>query len=240
MHTPRHAAMSALPEAAPPWRSVADLNTVLDSVVHSIGELAPEAHVGITVNGNGGIFETLSGTDPLVFVLDDMQYELDEGPCLTAIREGRTVTVEDAEREQRWPRFMSRATDLGVSSQAGLPLFFDSKTLGGDKKALGGLSMYSTAHMCMDADRLACANAVAAQASIALQQALREEVLFQALTTSRTMGKAIGMVMERFGLDEEAAFQHLVDMSQNSNAKLRDVARMMVSQCNQVHRCSDT
>jgi GAF domain-containing protein len=229
VHTPRHAVAFAPPESAAPSGSLADLTTVLDDVVHSIRELAPGAHVGISAAAPSGTFETLAGSDPLVFVLDDLQYELDEGPCLTAMREGHTVTVEDAESDHRWPRFMSRAVDLALSSHAGLPLAFEDT-------ALGGLNMYSTNHMRMDPVRLAHAKAIARQAAIALQLAVREEQLLKSLTTSRMIGKAIGLVMERHGLDEDAAYQHLVDISQDTQVRLRVVAQRMVAESNEHYR----
>jgi GAF domain-containing protein len=229
VHTPRHAVAFAPPESAAPSRSLIALTSVLDDVVHSMSELAPGAHVGISAAAPSGTFETLAGTDPLVFVLDDLQYDLDEGPCLTAMREGHTVTVEDAESDHRWPRFLPRAVDLGLSSHAGLPFAFEGK-------ALGGLNMYSTKHMRMDPARLAHAKAIARQAAIALQLADREERLLRSLTTSRMIGKAIGLVMERHGLDEDAAYQHLVDLSHDTHVMLRVVAQRMVAKANKQHR----
>ena len=72
--------------------------------------------------------------------------------------------------------------------------------------------------------------------AIALQQAVRDEQLIRALTTSRTIGKAIGLVMERHGLDEDAPYQHLVDVSHDTHVKLRLVATRMVNESNELHR----
>ena len=49
-----------------------------------------------------------------------------------------------------------------------------------------------------------------------------------ALQSSRTIGKAIGLVMERFDLDDHEAFTYLVSLSQRSNIKLRDLATHLV------------
>lgn len=52
--------------------------------------------------------------------------------------------------------------------------------------------------------------------------------LEQALTTSRVIGTAIGVLVERHKVTPEAAFDMLVASSQNSNRKLRDVADSFV------------
>ena len=198
---------------------------MLESILDTAEHLAPGAHVGISVANAAGTYTTLAGTDPLVFVLDELQNDLDEGPGLTAMREGRTVVVDDAESEHRWPRFMSRAVDLGLRSHWGVPISVEDKTL-------GSVNMYATAHTSVGAGRLAHTRVFAAQAAVALGQAQRENDLVMALQSSRTIGKAIGLVMERFDLDDHEAFAHLVQWSQKSDVTLRDLAAHLVKQSN--------
>ena len=56
--------------------------------------------------------------------------------------------------------------------------------------------------------------------------ALEQEVdgLKSALGTRTVIGKAIGIIIEREGVNETEAFEILKVMSQHSNVKLRDVA----------------
>jgi AmiR/NasT family two-component response regulator len=56
--------------------------------------------------------------------------------------------------------------------------------------------------------------------------------LNEALVTRKVIGQAIGIVMHRFELDEDRAFEFLVRVSRNSNKKLRDVAREINDQQN--------
>jgi hypothetical protein len=53
-------------------------------------------------------------TDPVAAKLDDLQTELRNGPCITALREHRTVRIEEMSTETRWPLFTRRASDLDV------------------------------------------------------------------------------------------------------------------------------
>lgn len=54
------------------------------------------------------------------------------------------------------------------------------------------------------------------------------EELQRALVTSRRIGMAMGIVMERHQLTTEQAFHHLRDLSQRRNVKLRDVAEQII------------
>jgi AmiR/NasT family two-component response regulator len=59
----------------------------------------------------------------------------------------------------------------------------------------------------------------------------REEIdtLKEALRTRTIIGQATGLLMSEHALTAEAAFSRLVEMSQNTNVKLRDIATEMVS-----------
>ena len=205
---------------------------VLDSIIDAANQLVPGTHVGICIADSAGTLTTLVGTDPLVFALDDMQCAVDEGPSLTAMREGHTVIIDDAESEHRWPSFMPSAINMGLRSHLGLPIYVQDQTL-------GGLNLYSTLHTHLDADRLAHARVFAAQAAIALSQSRRVYHLAAALQTSRTIGKAIGLTMERFDLDDEEAFERLARLSQKSNLKLRDLAAHLVKQSNDLRHATE-
>jgi len=58
--------------------------------------------------------------------------------------------------------------------------------------------------------------------------AAHAEELERALLTSRQIGMAIGILMERHRLTAEQAFSCLRDLSQQRNVKLRDVAGQIV------------
>ncbi len=52
--------------------------------------------------------------------------------------------------------------------------------------------------------------------------------LSDALKSRRMIGEAMGMLMEREGIDQEAAFGMLRRASQSHNHKLREIAREIV------------
>lgn len=52
--------------------------------------------------------------------------------------------------------------------------------------------------------------------------------LQQALESSRLIGQAVGMLMERYGFDDDAAFGTLVRVADYEEVKLRKVAARLV------------
>lgn len=128
--------------------------------------------------------------------LDSLQYELGEGPCVHAIRAEPVTIVNDLRHEQRWPHYVPRALDFGLRAQMGLRLFADGQTL-------GGLNLYSTEGESIDPEVRQVAELLAAHAALALGRTRREEGLSSALTNRKVIGQAIGIVMERYQMDED-------------------------------------
>jgi len=54
------------------------------------------------------------------------------------------------------------------------------------------------------------------------------EHLTQALETRSTIGKALGILMQRLDIDDEQAWSYLVRCSQNKNRRVRELACFIV------------
>jgi GAF domain-containing protein len=218
---------AALIQAAREISQPRDLQTTLNTIVETAAHSLPGIdHVGITIAKSSGEMETLAGSDAFVWELDQLQYELREGPCVHAITVGSVTTVEWARREERWPSFMPLAVARGLRSQMGMRLYTEKETL-------GGLNMYSTSSDTIDLDAVYLAELFAAHASLALGHARREENLSAALLTRKQIGQAIGILMERHDLDEDRAFAYLTRVSSHSNVKLSKIAQEIVEQRNE-------
>lgn len=227
--TGRSQMAAALTEAARTINGPRTLEDTLDTIAQTAVLALPAFdHVGISITHRGGKIETMSGTDQLVWELDSWQYELREGPCFDAIMEDEVVLVEDARHEQRWPRYMPKAVGAGLRSQLGLRLYLEDETL-------GGLNLYSTSSDTVDSESRELAELFATHAAIALGRARQEDRLNQAIATRKVIGQALGIVMERYQLTEELAFQFLIRVSQTSNVKLRTVAQEIVEDTNDKH-----
>jgi GAF domain-containing protein len=88
--------------------------------------------------GHGPRPATVACTDPVAAKVDAVQYELDTGPCLHAMRAGQVVHIEDTAGKAHWPEFERRAASLGIQSCLALPL-----PLGSKGPRIGALNLYA-------------------------------------------------------------------------------------------------
>lgn len=180
-------------------------------------------HVGISVAHRNGDVETRAATSDLVRELDQLQYSLGEGPCLHAIESDPVVVVEDAFNDTRWPRFMKAAAELGLRSQLGVRLYLD-------EHARGGFNLYSTSSDSIDSETRQLAELFASHAALAMGRVRAEENLNAALASRTNIGIALGIVMERYGMDQDRAFSYLTRIASTSETKLRAVAEHIVEE----------
>ena len=216
--------------------SINDCDTfdeTLDAIVNATRASLPEfGHVSISVRNGSGTFETSAGTDQLAWELDSVQYDTGEGPCVQAIETEPVVVVQHLRHEQRWPRYVPEAAARGVRSQVAVRLFTKNRHI-------AGLNLYSTERDKVDACTAETARLFAAHAAIILGHAHEEDQLNQALQNRKLIGQAIGILMERYRIDADRAFQFLVRASSTSNIKLRDVADEVVTSSTERYRTSN-
>jgi GAF domain-containing protein len=214
---------TALTEAAKLMHAPATLDETLDAIIQATLKTVPGFdHVGISITHRDGTIETRSGSDQLVWELDEVQYSLREGPCYDAIRGAGVAVLENAAQpNQRWPHYVARAAEKGLRAQLAVGLY-------NDDDSLGGLNLYSTSCDRVLEDAVHIAQLFASQAAIALGRSRHASQLNQALETRKVIGQAIGILMGKYQLSEERAFQFLIRASSTSNIKLRDVAAELV------------
>jgi GAF domain-containing protein len=221
-----HDIAESLLRAAREINTARDLHTTLNAITTTaVRSLSGINHAGISIahrHGKGPI-ETIAATDPLVEKLDGLQYELGEGPCIYALEVGAVTVVERARHEQRWPRYIPAAVQMGLRAQMGLRLYIDDHTF-------GGLNLYSTQADEFHPDTVHTAELFAIHAALALGKAREADQLNQALATRSEIGKAIGILMVKHAMSDERAFHYLARVSSQSNVKLRDVAAEVIAQ----------
>ncbi|WP_199339976.1 GAF and ANTAR domain-containing protein [Mycobacteroides chelonae] len=176
---------------------------------------------GITLVTGQYTIESRAATSEVPRILDEIQQELREGPCVQSAWEHETVYAEDLAETTRWPEFAKAAVKLGVRSMLSFQLF----TYG---ENLGALNLYSRSPQAFGADSYDAGLALATHAAIVLVAAQRESQWVSALASRDIIGQAKGMLMERFAIDAAQAFTLIRQLSQESNTKLVDVARAIV------------
>ena len=203
----------------------------LDETLQTIAEVARDSvpgfdQVGISTVHKDGEVVTRAFAGDLVLRLDEVQYSLGEGPCVETLRSSDVALAPKIRQDKRWPRYVPEAVALGVQSQMAVKLYLD------EQGTLGGINFYSTTSDEVSPDAQALADLFAAHSAIALGHAYQRETLNQALESRKVIGQAIGILMERYAMNEDRAFAFLVRASQQSNVKLRDIAQELVDQRN--------
>ena len=215
----------SMAEAAKVINAPRSMDERLSAIVHAAPNTVPGFdQASISLAYHRGPVHTRTASSDLVEKLDLNQYEAEEGPCFEAFTRLDVVTVPSVRHEQRWPTYIARAHEAGVTAQLGVPL-------GGDgAKVRGSLNLYSTTGEGIDPEAVGIASMFATHATLALGWARTEEQLNEALATRKAIGQAIGIVMERYQINEDKAFGFLVRVSSTSNIKLRDVADELITQ----------
>jgi GAF domain-containing protein len=215
---------AAVLDATAPAPADADGTTTLQQVAELAAETIPSCDVvGVSwiTDKRGHQVETLAATDEVAVQADVLQYELGEGPCLSAVWEDGRYAVADIASDPRWPRWGPRAAQLGLGSVL-------SVRLATSEEVFGALNLYSRQPGAPDRIDLDLAQAYATYASIALAALRKVAHVHTAMQSRHVIGMAQGILMERHRITQQQAFMVLAKYSQNHNEKLRVVAAQLV------------
>ncbi|MDG5486767.1 GAF and ANTAR domain-containing protein [Mycolicibacterium gadium] len=205
-------------------RPDADSDTVVAELAeHAAVEIPGAQYAGITLTRNGKHIETPAATHIYPMLLDKIQQRHQEGPCLTAAWEEKTVHVPNLETDDRFPLYRQDAlAETPIKSIMAFQLFIAGETI-------GALNVYSEAPNVFDSESRNIGLVFAAHSSVAWNSARRDEQFKRALSSRDVIGQAKGMIMERYDVDAVRAFELLRKLSQDSNVPLIRVATELVA-----------
>lgn len=144
------------------------------------------------------------------------QGEVGDGPCVETARKERTLRSDDLRSETRWPAWAEIAVANGVCSVMSLQLFVEHDSM-------GALDVYGGQPNAFDDDAEEIGLLLASHAAIALADTRKIENLDIAVSSRDIIGQAKGILMERYKVTAQEAFDLLVYASQHSHRKLRDI-----------------
>lgn len=208
-------------------------NEDLSSTVTRIAELAVQAIDGAEVCSvslaRKGEITTVASTAEIGVKVDEIQYEAKEGPCLSSIDEQEAFQIPDMKADDTWPVFSKRvAEETDTNSML-------AYVLNVHKGTVGALNLTSSKVDSFSSDDLATGALFAAQAGVALANALTHEddqnqihQLEEGLETRQVIGQAVGLIMAAHKVDADEGFKLLVRTSQNTNEKVRDLAQRVI------------
>ncbi len=184
------------------------------------------AAAGLMLASPDGELRVIASSSEAMRVLELLEVQVDEGPCVDCYRTGRAiVNLKLDEIGGRWPCLAPKAVEAGFRSVAALPMRLRGRTI-------GALNMFRVDEGRMrDAD-LVAAQALADVATIAILQhraasdaQILNEQLTEALNTRIVIEQAKGVVAERADVDMEQAFARLRRHARNHNLRLTDLAQ---------------
>jgi GAF domain-containing protein len=202
----------------------------MEGLLQTVADLAktvmpgnPEASVTLLVKDAPS---TVAYTGKLAVDLDETQYERGHGPCLHAARTSELTELVDARTDPRWPDYGRRAVQHGSLSSLSIPLSIDE-----DERVTGALNIYARQADAFDDDSRAAATKFGPYAAVAAgnlyaYQSARDmaDNLQTALESRAVIDQAKGVLIERYKLTPDQAFQLLAQASMNANRKVRDIA----------------
>jgi hypothetical protein len=201
---------------------------VLEGVVRHATEFVPARWSGALLADRRSSHPArlVATTDASVTdVVVDIAGSSGNGPGWAAFETGTVCHVEDLGTESRFGRYPQEMVErTPVRSVLAVPL-------DGGRDVKGALTLYGDRPHCFGAGEVERALAVASFAGVALAAAVAEDRaanLEVALSSSRTIGTAVGVLVERHRLTEDRAFDLLRLSSMRTNRKLVDVARDLV------------
>jgi transcriptional regulator with GAF, ATPase, and Fis domain len=205
-----------------------DVADVLHTLATRCVDLFDIDAAGLLLGDQAGTLRVVASSNEQAHMLELLEVQNQEGPCLDCYRNGAPVVAEDLESADRWPDFCAVAIAAGFRSVEALPMRLRDDVV-------GALNLFRLPPGRLNyADRSAC-QALADVATISLLQEravtearLLGEQLQVALNNRVIIEQAKGVLSERADLDMDAAFQLLRRHARNHNRLLPDVARDLI------------
>jgi len=202
-------------------RKAADGSVVAELVEYAAAELPGVDYANVTVASRRYDVDTPAATHPSAVTLDEIQHRYREGPCLSAWRR-TTIDVKDLETETRWPRFRAEAlASTPTRSIMGFQLFAGNKTM-------GSLNVFAERPNAFDERTRNLGMLFATHSALVWDAARREREFREALASRDIIGQAKGMIMERYTINAEQAFELLRRLSHDTGTAVAQVAVQIV------------
>lgn len=178
-------------------------------------------HAGVTVLTTS-YTETVAASDDVARRGDGWQSELSEGPGLDSVRSRRTVVSQDLRTEPRWRTWGPRAV-AGLGVRSTMSVLLESR-----RDAVRSLTLYADRVDVWDDERHTLALELAGQLALATADARLLEDRQRALFLETELRQAQGIVMERFEMGADAAFDYLRRLSQGTQVTLVHLVERIV------------
>jgi len=208
-----------------------DLVDFLQGLTVRAGEVSGATAVGLVLSDHLGRVRFMASNNESGRLMELLQLQSSEGPCLDCITAGRPVVNADlANAGDQWPTFAPQAIEAGFQSVHAFPMRLRTEVI-------GALNLFGTADTTFSDDEVGVVQALADIATIAILQerglaqaeALTEQ-LQTALTSRVLIEQAKGALAQADGISPSEAFDLLRATARSDRRKLVDVARSVLDE----------
>jgi GAF domain-containing protein len=206
----------------------AGLDAALELAVSETDDVFAVDGAGLMLLSEDGALRYVAASDEPGRMLESLQEQFGEGPCVDAFLTDAPVLAGDMAADPRWPSVGPLAAGHGVHAVLGVPI--DLR-----EGPVGTLNVYAARPHRWDEADVAAIQAYTRVIASLLRAAARAHVsgkaatqLQHALDSRSLIEQAKGVLMERRGLDQQAAFDLLRTQARSTRQRLDDVAREVV------------
>ena len=207
-----------------------DVVGLFDDLTGACVELLEVTAAGLMLVDPAGRLRVMASSSERSRLLELLEIQNDEGPCLDCYRDGRPVLIGDLAREDgRWPTFSEEATRAGFAAVYALPMRLREETI-------GALNLFHRQPRALSEAGLRLGQALADVATVGIlqQRAVQRSAdladqLQTALNSRLIIEQAKGVLAERERTDMATAFELLRAHARRTGRKLSEVAAAVVT-----------
>jgi GAF domain-containing protein len=204
------------------------LDAALELAVAETDDLFDVDGAGLMLVDGDGVLRATAASDEPGGMLEALQEQFGEGPCVDAFLEDGPVLADELAADPRWPSVGPLAAGHGVRAVLGVPI--DLR-----EGPVGTLNVYAAQPHRWDDGDVAAIRAYTRVIASLLRAAVQAHVsdraatqLQHALDHRSLVEQAKGVIMERRRLDQQGAFELLRARARSSRRRLDEVARETV------------
>ncbi len=232
MAEPERPLVKALASFADTLVSDFDISELFYRLVDSCTQLAEADEAGLLLVDKEGRLGIAAATSESTHLVELLQLQSSEGPCLDAFRSGepvRTGPLTSAQAKEKWPKFAPMASSAGIDSVVAVPMRLRDVVL-------GTLNLFRVGPGDATDRDVTSAQILADLTTIAIIQDRAVEdartvigQLQTALDTRVSIEQAKGIVAARNDLDMTTAFERIRSYARSSNSRLSEVSARIIS-----------
>ena len=221
--------LRALVDAADTFVADYDIVDFLHGLAEKCVAVLDVDEAGVMLTDTTKTLRYIASSSEQMRLVELLELQHEEGPCLDAYRDGRvSVSTRAEEADRLWPIFGVHAREAGFEALAGIPMRLRLDTI-------GSLNLFSRKPGGLSDDDRDIAQAMADIATIGVLQARAIQdgrvvtaQLQTALESRIAIEQAKGVLAEHMTITVDDAFKLLRNYARANNAKLTDTARSVV------------